>query len=390
MTHEHDSNLLGTLEEMFSRGEGLRDLVEALVQLGVEEEVSAYLGAGRYERSSSRTGHRAGHKPRRLKTRVGELRFQVPQVKGCEPYHPSMYAHWQRSERALLTACGEMYFQGVSTRKVAAVLREMCDFQLSASTVSRIAAELDERLDVFRERRLDGSCYPYLIIDARYEKVRRNRHVVNNAVLVVAGITHTGNREVLDWSVGDSESEETWRTIFRRLKAKGLSGVELIVSDAHGGIKAAMQKEFQGVMWQRCWVHFMREALKKTSHKDYKSLSHDLRYIVNGCTEEECRLRIDDVADRWDTLGRSRVAAHVREGAHECLAIFALPATHRRRLRSTNMLERVMQELKRRSRIIGIFPNVASCDRVMGTRLLEMHEAWQLEKCPYVNMELKE
>ncbi len=183
-------------------------------------------------------------KPRTFKTRSGELHFDVPQVRECEPYRPSMFARWQRSERALPAACAEMYFQGVSTRRVQAVLEKMCGLDLSAMTVSRVAAELDEKLDAVRGRRL--SCeYPYLMIDARYEKVRSGGSVRSEAVLVVIGINGEGHREILDWSNGDSESLETWGSVFQRLKQRGLLGVKLVISDAHGGIRAAMEKHFR-------------------------------------------------------------------------------------------------------------------------------------------------
>jgi putative transposase len=388
MTPDYGSRLAEVLEELFTRKDGPQRLMEALVKAGMEEEVCAYLGAGPYERTDGRRGYRAGYKPRTLRTRVGRLDLQVPQVRGCDPYHPSMFARWQRSERALLTACAEMYFQGVSTRRVRAVMEEMCDFELSAGTVSRIAAELDEKLEEFRARRLEHSCYPYLIIDARYEKVRKQHRIVGMAVLIVAGVTHDGRREILDWSVDDSESEDTWRTVLQRLKARGVTGVELVVSDAHKGIKAAVAREFQGACWQRCHTHYMRETLKKVSYKRHKELVHDLRYLFGGATLEECSLRRDEIAQKWEAAGQPRLGTHLRESAHECLAVLALPETHRRRMRSTNMLERVMKELKRRTRVVGIFPNQASCNRLAGAVLIELHEQWQLEEWPYVNMKL--
>lgn len=390
MTREDYSNLSDVLEGLFMQKDGMRILAETLIELGMEEEVRAHLGAHAYERTSTRRGYRAGYKPRTLKTRAGTLHFSVPQVKGCEPYHPHMYAHWQRSERALLTACAEMYFQGISTRRVSAVLQEMCGCEISSGTVSRIATELDERLAEFRARRFDAHPYPYLVVDARYEKVRRNGRIVSTAVLIVAGISATGYREILDWCSADSESEDTWRQIFRRIKGRGLQGVECIVSDAHEGIKSAIAREFQGVMWQRCTVHFIREALKKVSYPHQRELCHDLRYMLHAATEKECLLRCEEIAEKWDSAGHVRISAHIRSGACECLTVYSLPLAHRRRMRSTNMLERVMRELKRRSQVIGIFPNDASCDRVIGTRLVEIHESWHTEERHYINMNLKE
>lgn len=215
------------LHEAFDSTEGLRRLLEAVVNAGMREEAAAHLGAGEHERTETRRGHRNGTKPRTLKTRAGELALDVPQVRGCEPYHPSMFARWQRSERALLAACGEMYFQGVSTRNVQAVLEQMCGLEVSAATVSRVAAELDEKLAAFRQRRLDHADWAYLMLDARYEKVRVDGRVVSQAVLVTVGFTSDGRREVLDWRVADSEGEQHWGDVFRSLKDRGLRGVRL-------------------------------------------------------------------------------------------------------------------------------------------------------------------
>src|SRR6478752_3271361 len=226
---ESIDGILDCLHGVFADGAGLRRVLEAVLEVGMREEVAAHLGAGEHERAAAgrRRGYRNGTKPRTLKTRVGELALSVPQVRDCEagPYHPSMFARWQRSERALLVACGEMYFQGVSTRNVQAVLAEMCGSDVSAMTVSRVAAELDERLSAFRGRRLDHTAWAYLMLDARYEKVRVDGRVVSQAVLVTVGFTAEGRREVLDWRVADSEGEQHWGEAFGSLKDRGLRGV---------------------------------------------------------------------------------------------------------------------------------------------------------------------
>ena len=223
MTQDHGDKIRELAQELFQQDEGVKQLLEALVESAMQAEVEEHLGAGRYERSAERRGRRSGSKPRTFNTRSGELHFQVPQVRECEPYHPSLFARWQRSERALLVACAEMYFQGVSTRKVQAVLAKMCGFELSAMTVSRIAAEVDAKLDAVRERRLTGE-YPYLMIDARYEKVRSGGTVSGEAVLVVVGFNEQGQREILDWRNGDSESMETWGSMFRGLSSAASRG----------------------------------------------------------------------------------------------------------------------------------------------------------------------
>jgi putative transposase len=385
MAQGNDDKVSVLLQEVFSDRDGLKRFLELLVNQGMEAEVSEHLGADRHERSGFRRGHRNGTKPRTLNTRVGTLDLTVPQTRGCEPYHPSMFARWQRSERALLVACAEMYFQGVSTRRVQDVLDQMCGMDLSAATVSRVASELDEKLAVFKTRRLDATGYPYLLIDARYEKVRINGHVVSQAVLVAAGITSEGKREILDWRLGDSESEGTWGELFRTLKDRGLRGLELIVSDAHSGLIAAKNRFFQGVRWQRCRVHFFREMARKVSYKVAKGLIGDLRGVYAGSDRAECLRRGEEMASAWEARYPA-VAKMLREGLEDTLTVWDLPAAHRRRLNSTNMLERLMRRLKARTRVVGVFPNAASCERLTGALLLEVHEDWSLERAAYVVM----
>ncbi len=382
-----DGDVIGRLlQEVFQERDGLKRLLEHLLNETMQAEVAEHLGADRHERSGQRRGHRNGYKGRTLKTRVGELDLDVPQVRACEPYHPSMFARWQRSERALLVACAEMYFQGVSTRNVRQVLEAMCDGEISSGTVSRVAQELDEKLLAFRHRRLDATDWPYLHIDARYEKVRVAGRVVSQAVLVAVGFTAEGRREVLDWRVADSESEATWGELFRQLKDRGLNGLRLVISDAHKGIVAAMQRHFQGVAWQRCRVHFKRELGKKVSYKVLSELMADLAVVFAPEERTECLRRRDEMADKWERR-YPKVAAMLREGLEDCLAVLDFPEHHRKRLRSTNMLENLMRRLKKRSRVVGVFPNASSCDRLLGAQLIEVHEGWAVEKYAYFNME---
>lgn len=387
MAHNQNDKIFELAQEVFETRDGLKDFLELLLAQVMDAELTAHVGAGPNERKpSSRRGYRNGTKPRSLKTRVGELKLSVPQTRNCEPYHPSMFAKWQRSERALLVACAEMYFQGVSTRRVQAVLEEMCGTDISSMTVSRVASELDEKLSTFRERSLSGHVYPYLMIDARYEKVRVDGHVVSQAVLVVVGFNESGRREILDWRVGDSESEETWGELLRDLKDRGLQGIQLVVSDAHQGILAAMKRHFQGVAWQRCRVHFKREMAKKVSWKVVKELMADLKAVFVFGERVECLLRGEEMAIKWDKR-YPRVSKMIREGLEDCLTVLDFPEHHRRKLNSTNMLERLMEEIKRRSRVVGVFPNRASCDRLTGAVLIETDEKWQVEQRPYFNME---
>jgi putative transposase len=374
------------LHEAFSGREGLQRFLEAVVNIGMREESAAHVGAAEHERSKARRGYRNGTKPRTLKTRVGELELSVPQVRNCEPYHPSMFARWQRSERALLAACGEMYFQGVSTRNVQVVLEEMCGLQISSATVSRVAAELDEKLLAFQDRRLDHTAWKYLMIDARYEKIRVGDKVISQAVLVTIGFTVAGKREVLDWRVADSESEESWGQVFRSLKDRGLGTVELVVSDAHGGIRSAISRHFQGASWQRCVVHYKREMGKKVGYQKMKELNRDLKTVFTPQEKSECVLRAEEMAMKWEKTSPA-VAVMLRESVEDCLTVLSFPSHHRNRLKSTNLLENIMKRLKKRTKVVGVFPNRASCHRLVGSQLLELHEEWETQTRDYFNTE---
>jgi transposase-like protein len=372
------------------QSEGERDLLKAMVRLMMhevmQEEVKQHLDAEEYERTSSRKGYRNGHKPRTLNTRLGKLGFEVPQVRGTEPYQPMFFERWQRSERALLATCAEMYFMGVSTRKVANVLEKMGGFSLSATVVSRVAMELDEKLEEFRSRPLDDPQWLYLIVDARYEKVRHNGRIVSRGVLIVAGVNGDGRREILTWRVLEKESEQTWLEIFGELKRRGLREVQLVVSDGHEGIQAALKKMFPSAAWERCRVHFMRNALNKVSYKDQKALARELKAMFNLADRSLCLQAAEEIARRWGTR-YPKLAKQIEDQIEQCLAIMEFPATHRRRLHSTNMAERLMEEIKRRTQVVGIFPNDASCDRLVGAILIEYHEKWQCERARYVSPE---
>lgn len=382
--HKNDSYLDEIQEQM--DGDLFKTMLEVMAQRVMEEELARHLGAERHERTQDRRGHRNGHKGRSLKTRVGELSLQVPQARGVEPYSPLLFAKWQRSERALLVACAEMYYMGVSTRKVKKVLDKMGGFELSASTVSCVAQELDEKLTEFRNRRLDGHTWPYLMVDATYVKVRKHGRVVDQAVLVVAGVNDAGQREILTWSLADVESEDTWAEVFRDLKQRGVNGVQWLVSDGHAGIRAAVRTQFPGVAWQRCWVHFMRNILGKVSYKHKKALAKELKAARNFDDVKTCLMEAGRVAVRWENLS-PRAAKQIRGQFEETLAVHDLPREHRRRVYTTNMMERLMREIKRRTRVVGIFPNTSSCDRLVGAQILERHETWACESMRYLVME---
>lgn len=362
----------------------LARLIEQSVQTVLDAQLQQYLGAAPYQRTAARQGYRNGHKPRTLKTAVGALQFQVPQSR--DGWRPSVFERYQRSDKALVAAMQEMVVQGVSTRKVAAVLETMAGFELSATTVSRASAQLDDEIERFRQRPLDECAWPYLVIDARYEKVRKGGRVVSQAVLVVAGISEAGRRAILGWAVGDSESEAVWSELFVSLKRRGLGGVELVTSDAHGGIRKALARQLQGVAWQRCRVHLMRELLSKVGWKDYRELAGDLKAIFRPESAAGCRQVAAEVAGKWQERAPKMVAA--LEGALEdCLTVQALARGVRRKLNSTNLLERLNRELKRRTRVVSIFPGVESLDRLIGALLIETDEQWQTEERRYLALE---
>lgn len=384
MTEEIKSEVVTSLQGLFQEEGRLRDLLQGLVQAALEQEVENHLRAKKYQRSEERRGHRNGYKPRQLKTRVGKLDLKLPQVRGVR-FQTALFGRYQRQEAALLTTIAEMYYQGVSTRRVASIMEELGGFQVSSTTVSRVAEELDEQLEQFRSRRLDDAEYPYLMIDARYEKVRVNGRVVSQAVLVSGAINSEGLREILDWRVADSESEFSWDEVFQSLKLRGLRGVRMIVSDAHSGIRAAIERRFQGVAWQRCQVHFIRELLKTVSWKQFAAVAHDMKQVFKAEDGSQCRAVAMQIALKWENQF-PRFANRLRDGIDDCLAVTGLPASHRLRLASTNLLERLMRELKRRTQVIGIFPSRQSCHRLCGALLCEIHEGWQL-KSPLMKLD---
>jgi transposase-like protein len=385
MTKRKNDGYVDSIQERMD-GDVFKAMLEVMAQRVMEEEIARHLSAERHERTPERSGHRNGYKPRRLKTRVGELALQVPQVRGTEPYSPMLFARYERSERALLVTCAEMYFMGISTRKVKQVLEKMGGFEISASTVSCVAQELDETLRTFRDRRLDEDIWPYLMVDATYVKVRKHGRVMSQAVLVVAGINGEGRRAILTWRQADCESEDTWTEVFRELKQRGVQGVSWVISDGHEGIQAAARRQFDGASWQRCWTHFMRNALAKVGHKHKNALSKELGAARKFDDVAICRMEAERIAERWERQ-YPRVAKQILDQFEQTLCVHDLPNEHRRRVYTTNMIERVMREVKRRTRVVGIFPNDSSCDRLIGAHLLERHERWHCEQARYLSME---
>jgi transposase-like protein len=354
--------------------EFLRRIVEKTLQQFLEAEITEHIGAAPYERTESRKGHRNGYKPRKLKTRVGTLDLLVPQDREGA-FSTQLFARYQRNEKALVLALMEMYVEGVSTRKVREVTEELCGTSFSKSLVSELAGSLDPELEAWRSRPLEAEAYPYLFVDARYEKVRVGSRVVSEGVLVVSAVRDDGYREILAVEVADTESEATYQELFRSLKARGLKGVELVTSDDHEGLKAAIGRHFQGASWQRCQVHYARNLLGMVGFGERKELAEGLRGVFAAPSRELALRAAQELADRWRRSHR-KVAEHIEEHVEECLSCLAFPEAHRRRIRTTNGLERFNQEIKRRTRVVRIFPNREACLRLVTAMAVEQSEEW--------------
>jgi len=378
------TDVLAVWQEVAEDEDRLRHLVRHVLQGVLEEELTAFLGAERHQRTDQRRGYRNGSKPRRLKTRVGTIDLMVPKDREGR-FQPSLFERYQRNEKALVMALVEMYVQGVSTRKVKAITEQLCGLTISKSQVSVLAKGLDEEIAAWRTRALEQA-YPYLVIDARYEKVRRGPRVVSEGVLVVVGISETGFREILGVWQAPTETEATWSEVFEDLKRRGLRGVQYVVSDAHQGLRSAINRHFQGALWQRCQVHFIRNVLARVRKGDRAGVLTLLRSITEAPTRLAAEAALTAAVE---TLQGSypEVAALIEDAAEEILAVYALPEAHRKRMRSTNMLERYNQELKRRTRVVRIFPNGASCLRLICAMAIETNEEWLARR--YLRMDVE-
>jgi len=352
----------------------LRAIVERTVQAILETEMTAHLGADRYERSAGRKGQRNGYKPRTLHTRVGTLTLLVPQDREST-FSTQLFARYQRNEKALVLALMEMYLEGVSTRKVSEITEVLCGTSFSKSLVSHLAGELDTELAAWRARPLTDTTYPYLFVDARYAHVRVDGRVVSQGVLVASAIRGDGRREIVAVDVADTESEATYQALFRDLKARGLSGVRLVTSDDHAGRKAAIARHFQGAGWQRCQVHYARNLLGQVGAGKRKELAGGLRQVFAASTPTQARAACRALADAWRAT-HPTVARSLEEESEACFACLAFPLAHQARIRTTNGLERFNQELKRRTRVVRIFPNRAACLRLVTALCAEQPDEW--------------
>jgi len=372
------SKLLQQLEALKEQGNEkdiLRDLTEWFLQELLDLEFNQFLGADRYERSENREGYRNGYRQRDLFTRVGRMTLQVPRDREGR-FSTQLFEHYQRSEKALVLALQESYLQGVSTRKVKHITEKLCGVEFSKDQVSSMVKELDEELDVWHQRTL-CKVYIYLVVDASYEYVREDGHVESEGVLTVKGIDQEGYREILSVTVAPGEDEASWAAVFSDLLDRGLDpkSIRLVVSDEHRGLLAALRRYFPGAIWQRCQTHYQRNAGAKVPRRIRSEVHRQLRDVFNAPDQQQAKERASQVIANWQDRA-PELANWLENTIEEPLAIFRIPDKHQRRLRTTNGLERYHQEVRRRSRVIRIFPNRASCRRLTTALAIEQSEEW--------------
>jgi putative transposase len=361
----------------------VRVLVRTALQEVLEAEMSETLGAAKGERTVGRLGYRAGYYGRTLVTRVGKLERRVPQDREGR-FSTELFERYQRSERALVAALAEMYVQGVSTRKVKAITEELCGHSFSASSISAINKRLDASLAEFAGRRLEEP-YPYLILDARYERVREAGVIRSQAVLLAVAIGWDGRRSILGVELANRESRSSWRDFLLGLKERGFHGVEFVVADDHAGLRAALGEVLAEAAYQRCYVHFLRNALDHVPRKVDDDCLQELRWIYDRRDLAEARRDLAAWLGRWQAK-YPKLTGWAEEHIEETLTFYRLPRQHHKHLKSTNMLERLNEEIKRRTHVVRIFPNAESCLRLVRALAVEAHENW-LEQHRYLNME---
>jgi len=375
MTHPNDYTLT---QELAGQGlEASPELIRILLNNAMQAERSKYLQAEEYERTAERQGHANGYKPKTVRTRIGEITFAVPQVREGG-FYPSALEKGLRSERALLAALAEMYVQGVSTRRVKTITEELCGVEVSAMQVSRATAQLDQVLQEWRERQLGEVSYLY--VDARYEKVREAGQVRDAAVLVASGITPQGERQVLGVSVSLSEHETHWKAFLKGLKDRGMHGVQLVISDDHEGLGAARRAILGSIPWQRCQFHLQQNAGAYVPKQAMRyEVAADIRSMFNAPNRPTAEQYLQTAIRKY-AVNAPRLSAWLEENLAEGFTVFNFPIEHRRSIRTTNSLERINKEIRRRTRVVGVFPNENSCLRLISAILMEISEEWQIGK----------
>ena len=385
MTYQNDFTLPSELlEQIASQGfDFVPELIRIVINAAMQAERQQYLRAAPYQHTPERRGHGNGFKPKTVNTRMGEISLDIPQVREGG-FYPEALEKGQRSERALTLTLAEMYVQGVSTRKVSAIVEQLCGVSVSSTLVSKAAAQLDETLEAWRNQPLGEFCYIFL--DARYEKVRQNGQVRDAAILLAVGVGADGKRHILGVSVSLSEHEAHWRTFLQSLVARGLSGVQLITSDDHAGLKAARVAVFGGVPWQRCQFHLQQNASAHVPRQEMRrEVADDLRTVFNAPDRHTAESYLAKIVEKYAESAPS-LANWLEKNVPEGLMVFSFPAAHRRRLRTANGLERLSREIKRRTRVVSIFPNEAACLRLISAVLMEIDETWQTDRI-YLTLE---
>jgi putative transposase len=363
-----------SLQRLFSGENQLGQLLEAVLNQVLEAQVTQQLQAAPYERTDTRLGYRTGYKSRHLATRVGRLVLRVPQLREGT-FSTELFARYQRSEQALLLTLMEMVVNGVSTRKVARITEELCGTAFAKSTVSDLCKGLDPLVAAWNERELSRRRYPFVLVDALVLKVREGGHVRAVSALVAVGVNELGYREILGLQLGDSESERSWVAFFLWLKGRGLAGVDLVVSDHHGGLVKAIRVQFQGASWQRCQTHLSANVADATPKALQEEVHGRLRALFNAPDPETARTLLATFVADFEQHAPAAVAT-LERGFDDALAVLALPLPYRTRLRTTNSVERLNEEIRRRERVIRIFPNRESVIRLLGALLMEQDELW--------------
>ena len=385
MTHLNHPQLLQSVLQLLNEegSDGFAEGLRLLVNQAMQAERSHVLGAQPFERTDARLGHANGFKPKTLKTRLGPITFAVPQVRGDVDFYPSALEKGIRSEQALKLALAEMYVQGVSTRKVSAILEELCGTSVSSTHVSQCAARLDADLLLWRTRPLGA--FPYVFLDARYEKVRHGGRVIDCAVLIALGIAPDGKRTILGLSVALSEAEVHWRDFLQSLQQRGLCSLQLLVSDDHSGLAAARRAVFPSLPWQRCQFHLQQNAQAYVPRLELRAqVAADIRSVFNCTDRLSAERRLKEIVNSY-SASAPKLSAWMETAIPQGLTVFAFPAPHQRRLRTSNPLERINQEIKRRTRVASIFPNDASLLRLVSALLAETSDDWESSKT-YLNM----
>ncbi len=387
-TKENPTNVAVDVAELKSvlveQPDFLVPVVQEAVQAILEVEMAECLQAGKHERNEQRLGYRSGYYRRRLITRVGTLMLRVPQDRAGH-FSTQVFEQYQRSEKALVAALAQMYVQGVSTRKVAAITQELCGHEFSASSISAITARLDGQLEQFSRRPL-SEAFPYVVVDARYERVREGGVIVSRAILIALGIDWEGRRQVLAVESANRESQSSWKEFLLGLKERGLHGVEFVVSDDHPGLKGALREVLPGAWWQRCYVHFLRNVLDYLPRQADDDCLQELRWMYERRDVEEARRDLKQWLEKWGSK-YPKLCGWVEANIEETWTFYRLPLAHHKHLKSTNLLERFNQEIKRRTLVVRIFPDEASCLRLVRAVAAEQHEEW-MEGSRYLKVEL--